>query len=124
MTERKPGSTPQSAQEGQNRKLGLKDRISGFIRKRDLRTQGYILAAIDSLNVEGVEGVSGYQIAKRDASLRHPNNPRWHMMGLGSVYRNLNILVESRQLNEARIEIPGEPARFVYYRIQDPSSHT
>ena len=112
----------QAPNEGGAQRLGLRDRVARYFAERDQRTQGYLLSALDSLTSEGLDGASGYQIAKRDAELRHPDHPGRHMMGYGTIYRSLDQLIEAGQLSRTWVDVPEGPRRPIYRRVEQPSS--
>lgn len=88
--------------------------------EKRLANQGRLLTALDSLAAEGTTEASGYELARRDAELRHPElrDPSWRMMGHGTIYRELSHLEREGTLS-ARWEThedDGGPRRRLYSR--------
>ena len=96
-----------------NEKLRTK-RASKKLREENESNQRHLMTALDSLGSEGITSASGYEIAKRDAQLRNPDNPIWYFMGEGRIFRALEGLVDSGQLTRIRYEDERRIARYLY----------
>ncbi len=96
----------------------LMERLKRWDSEKSRRNQGRILAAYDSLVVEGIVEVSGYEIAKRDAELRHPDRQdvSLRLMPYGTLYRGLSQLERQGILTSQWGQ--GEyPRRRLYLRV-------
>lgn len=96
----------------------LIERVKRWDAERSRRNQGRVLAAYDSLVVEGTVEVNGYELAKRDAELRHPDKQdvSLRLMPHGTVYRTLSQL-ERQGILTSRWEQGGYPRRRLYLRV-------
>ena len=114
------GSQP--LHEGGSQSSRIIERVTGQFKERDQRTQGHLLAALDSLAAEGHDWVSGYEIAKRDNELRDPGHP-YRMMGHGTVYGGLDQLIKAGQLSLTWADLLTEhPKKPIFSRVEQPES--